>query len=113
MANKKIIIFNPSIEDGGVEKNLFIISNYLANKISDKEMTVWLTDIFNNGMNITETYLYTQAIIDSGVKITFNNLDGFIIDKHSTGGVGDKVSLILGPILAACGCYILPTTIGT
>ena len=84
----------------------FMVNSYLANKISDKEMTVWLTDIFNNGMNITETYLYTQAIIDSGAKITFNNLDGFIIDKHSTGGVGDKVSLILGPILAACGCYV-------
>ena len=89
----------------------FMVNSYLANKISDKEMTVWLTDIFNNGMNITETYLYTQAIIDSGAKITFNNLDGFIIDKHSTGGVGDKVSLILGPILAACGCYV-PMVVG-
>ena len=89
----------------------FMVNSYLANKVSDKEMTVWLTDIFNNGMNITETYLYTQAIIDSGAKITFNNLDGFIIDKHSTGGVGDKVSLILGPILAACGCYV-PMVVG-
>ena len=42
----------------------FIVNSYLANKISDTEMTAWLADIFNNGMNIDETYLYTQAIID-------------------------------------------------
>ena len=88
-----------------------IVNNYLANKISDNEMTVWLQGIFTKGMSLDETYLYTKAIIDSGTKIQFNNLDGFVVDKHSTGGIGDKVSLVLGPILAACGCYV-PMVVG-
>jgi len=79
----------------------FIISSYLKNKITNKDMALWLKEIFDKGMTIDETVYYTDSIINSGKKITFNNLDGYIIDKHSTGGIGDKVSLVLGPILAA------------
>ncbi len=89
----------------------FIVNSYLRNKISDSEMTKWLKAVYENGMNINETVFYTNSIIQSGQKIVFDNIDGFIIDKHSTGGVGDKVSLILGPILAACGCYV-PMIVG-
>ncbi|MBD23518.1 MAG: thymidine phosphorylase [Candidatus Marinimicrobia bacterium] len=89
----------------------FIVNSYLQNKISDSEMTKWLKAVYENGMNITETVFYTNSIIQSGQRIVFDNIDGFIIDKHSTGGVGDKVSLILGPILAACGCYV-PMIVG-
>ena len=89
----------------------FIINAYLKNKISDKNMTHWLKAVYNNSMDINETVYYTDAIINSGNKITFNDLDGYIIDKHSTGGVGDKVSMILGPILAACDCYV-PMIVG-
>jgi len=89
----------------------FIVNSYLRNKISDNEMTTWLKAVYENGMNINETVFYTNSIIQSGQRIVFDNIDGFIIDKHSTGGVGDKVSLILGPILAACGCYV-PMIVG-
>ena len=89
----------------------FIVNSYLRNIISDSEMTKWLKAVYENGMNINETVFYTNSIIQSGQKIVFDNIDGFIIDKHSTGGVGDKVSLILGPILAACGCYV-PMIVG-
>ena len=89
----------------------YIISSYLSNQISDKVMTQWLKAIFNHGMDIDETIAYTSSIINSGTKIKFNNLDGYIVDKHSTGGIGDKVSIILGPILAACGCYV-PMIVG-
>ena len=89
----------------------FIVNSYLRNKISDSEMTKWLKAVYENGMNINETVFYTNSIIQSGQRIVFDNIDGFIIDKHSTGGVGDKVSLILGPILAACGCYV-PMIVG-
>ena len=89
----------------------FIVNSYLQNKISDSEMTKWLKAVYENGMNINETVFYTNSIIQSGQRIVFDNIDGFIIDKHSTGGVGDKVSLILGPILAACGCYV-PMIVG-
>lgn len=89
----------------------YIVNSYLNNKISNQDMTYWLKAIFNCGMNLKETISYTSSIINSGKKITFNNLDGYIVDKHSTGGVGDKVSMILGPILAACGCYV-PMIVG-
>ena len=89
----------------------YIVNSYLNNKIYDDEMTSWLKAIFNNGMNIDETIAYTSAIINSGTKLQFNNLNGYIVDKHSTGGIGDKVSIILGPILAACDCYV-PMIVG-
>jgi len=89
----------------------YIVNAYLNNKISNDEMTAWLQAIFNNGMNIDETIAYTSSIINSGTKIQFNNLNGYIVDKHSTGGIGDKVSIILGPILAACDCYV-PMIVG-
>ena len=89
----------------------YIVNSYLDNKISDVEMTSWLKAVFNNGMNIDETIAYTSSIVNSGTKIEFNNLDGYIVDKHSTGGIGDKVSIILGPILAACNCYV-PMIVG-
>ena len=89
----------------------YIVNAYLNNKISNDEMTAWLQAIFNNGMNIDETIAYTSSIINSGTKIQFNNLNRYIVDKHSTGGIGDKVSIILGPILAACDCYV-PMIVG-
>ena len=89
----------------------YIVNSFLKNKISEDEMTGWLKAVFNNGMDIDETASYTNHIINSGYKIKFDNIEGYIVDKHSTGGVGDKVSLILGPILAACNCYV-PMIVG-
>ena len=89
----------------------YIVESYLNSQISNAEMTQWLKAIFNHGMNIDETIAYTASIINSGTKINFSNLDGYIVDKHSTGGIGDKVSIILGPILAACNCYV-PMIVG-
>lgn len=89
----------------------FIVKSYLTGHINNDDMTSWLKTIFNYGMGTDETVHYTKSIINSGEKIKFHNIDGYIIDKHSTGGIGDKVSLILGPILAACGCYV-PMVVG-
>ncbi len=89
----------------------YIVDSYTRGNISNKKMTAWLKAVYFNGMDLDETINYTNAIINSGKKIQFNNLNGFAIDKHSTGGVGDKVSIILGPILAACGCYV-PMIVG-
>ena len=93
------------------EEIQLIINQYTNNNIPDYQMSAWLMAIYLNGMNIKETTYYTEALVQSGEKITFRDLNGPIIDKHSTGGVGDKISLILGPILAACGCYI-PMIVG-
>ena len=84
----------------------FIVSEYTLDSIKDKEMTLWLNAVFDYGMNNQETHYYTDSMINSGVSIDFSHLDGFVVDKHSTGGVGDKVSIILAPILAACGLYV-------
>tara|TARA_Y100001970_G_scaffold6515_1_gene7445 strand:+ start:524 stop:1783 length:1260 start_codon:yes stop_codon:yes gene_type:complete len=89
----------------------FIVQNYIKNEIPDYQMSAWLMAIYLNGMNDQETMYYTKSLTNSGEKIIFKNLNGPIIDKHSTGGVGDKISLILGPILAACNCYI-PMIVG-
>ncbi|MAX30041.1 MAG: thymidine phosphorylase [Candidatus Marinimicrobia bacterium] len=103
--NKKINQFHNSKEIN------FIVKSYLSDKINDQDMAAWLKEIFDNGMSINETIFYTDSIINSGQKIKFDNLDGYVLDKHSTGGIGDKVSLILGPILAACGIYV-PMVVG-
>ena len=83
-----------------------MVNGYTSGLISDDEMTSWLNAVFQNGMSHEETLNYTRAMVDSGVTLDFSNLPGYVLDKHSTGGVGDKVSLILGPLLAACGCYV-------
>ena len=84
----------------------FIVSGYTIGRIGDKDMSGWLQSVFDCGMNTKETRYYTHSMLNSGKSIDFSYLDGFVIDKHSTGGVGDKVSIVLGPILAACGCYV-------
>ena len=89
----------------------FIINNYTRNKIPDYQMSAWLMAVYLNGMTVEETANYTKSLTSSGEKLAFKTLNGPIVDKHSTGGVGDKISLILGPILAACGCYV-PMIVG-
>ena len=84
----------------------FIVNGYTSGKISDDDMTLWLKAVFDHGMNHNETLHYTQTMLKSGVQLDFSHLTGFVVDKHSTGGVGDKVSIVLAPLLAACGCYI-------
>ena len=84
----------------------YIVNGYTSGVISDDEMTTWLNAVFQNGMSHEETLDYTRAMVNSGVTLDFSHLPGYVLDKHSTGGVGDKVSLVLGPLLASCGCYV-------
>ena len=83
-----------------------LVTNYTNGKITDSKMTEWLLAVMKNGLSLSETAAYTEAILNSGKQVDFSHLPGFVVDKHSTGGVGDKVSIILGPILAACGCFV-------
>ncbi len=79
----------------------FFISSYTREQIPDYQMASLLMAIFLNGMNDQETTDLTQVMLESGERIHFENSRP--VDKHSTGGVGDKTSLILAPIVAACG----------
>ena len=96
-------------QSGGILSNTniqYIVNGYTSGVISDDEMTAWLSAVFQNGMSHEETLDYTRAMVNSGVTLDFSHLPGYVLDKHSTGGVGDKVSLVLGPLLASCRCYV-------
>ena len=82
------------------------ILDYTRGSISNETMTDLLKAIYNNGMTPEETFSLTESMLDSGERMDFSFLDNYVADKHSTGGVGDKVSLILGPIMAAAGLAI-------
>ena len=84
----------------------FFISSYLNNSINDDDMILFLKAVHKNGMTTNETFAFTEAMIDSGEKIEFSNMDNYVVDKHSTGGIGDKVSIILAPLMAASGLAI-------
>tara|TARA_B100001559_G_scaffold47820_1_gene36274 strand:+ start:1533 stop:2840 length:1308 start_codon:yes stop_codon:yes gene_type:complete len=82
------------------------IWEYSHQQISDKDMTKLLKAIFKNGMTREEIFALTESMIDSGEKMDFTFMSDYVADKHSTGGVGDKVSIILGPLMAAAGLAI-------
>lgn len=84
------------------EINLFV-KGYTNEEIPDYQVSSLLMAIVLNGMNLEETTHLTEAMINSGKTINLSSIKGIKLDKHSTGGVGDKVSLVLGPIIAACG----------
>ena len=84
----------------------FIIKSYIDNAIGDSSMGKFLKSIHLKGMEIDEIVSLTQIMIDSGESIDFSNLESYVADKHSTGGVGDKVSIILAPVLAALGIAV-------
>lgn len=88
------------------EEISFFIKGVTNDSIVDAQTAALTMAIFLNGMNTTETTSLTLNMRDSGDVLRWDDVDGKIVDKHSSGGVGDKVSLMLAPMLAACGAYI-------
>ena len=84
----------------------FIISNYTNNNIPDYQMSSFAMAVLFNGMTSQETANLTNAMMYSGDVIDLSEIKGVKVDKHSTGGVGDKTSLVLGPLVASLGAKV-------
>lgn len=82
------------------------ISGFTMGTVGDAQAAAFAMAVFFQGMNIDERVALTEAMRDSGSILDWSDLDGPAVDKHSTGGVGDNVSLMLAPILAACDVYV-------
>lgn len=86
----------------------FMVRGITNGQLSDAQLGAFAMAVFQRGMNMAERITLTQQMMRSGTLLNWQalNLNGPVVDKHSTGGVGDKVSLMLGPIVAACGAYV-------
>ncbi|MDH3308422.1 MAG: thymidine phosphorylase [Acidimicrobiia bacterium] len=84
----------------------WLISAYTDGTVTDYQMAAMLMAIFIHGLNHEELAVWTDAMLHSGEVLDFSDVDAPVLDKHSTGGVGDKVSIPLAPMVAACGVAI-------
>jgi pyrimidine-nucleoside phosphorylase len=95
--------------DGGEltrEEIASLVDGYVAGSVPEYQVSAWLMAVFFKGMTATETADLTDVMLRSGKVMDLSGIDGPFVDKHSTGGVGDKVSLVLAPMVAACGIKV-------
>jgi thymidine phosphorylase len=84
----------------------WLIGSYTEGQIADEQMSALLMAIFFRGLSARELAVWTDAMISSGERLDLSSLTAPTVDKHSTGGVGDKVSLVLAPLVASCGAAV-------
>lgn len=108
MLAQEIIRKKRDKQDLSKEEIAFFVQGITDNSISEGQISAFAMAVFFNGMSMDERIALTLGMMNSGSVLSWQdmNLSGPILDKHSTGGVGDKVSLILGPIVAACGGFV-------
>ena len=88
------------------EEIRFFIKGYVSGDIPDYQASAFTMAVYFQGMSAEETAIMTDAMMHSGDTIDLSSIKGVKVDKHSTGGVGDKTSLVVGPLVAACGAKV-------
>ena len=84
----------------------YFIESYLKGDVADYQMSAFLMAVYFNGMSDEETFCLTDIMLNSGIRVDLDYLKMPKVDKHSTGGVGDKTSIILAPLVASCGIAV-------
>ena len=87
------------------EELTYVINGYLSGEVADYQMSSLLMAIVINGMTDHEIVELTKLMLESGERLDLSSL-GTVVDKHSTGGVGDKTTMIIAPIVASCGVKV-------
>jgi thymidine phosphorylase len=106
MLPQEIIRKKRDREPLGREEIAFLVDGLTSGAVSEGQVAAFAMAVFFTGMSPAETVALTLAMRDSGTVLDWSELDAPVVDKHSTGGVGDNVSLMLAPIVAACGAYV-------
>jgi len=84
-----------------------VVADYLASDVGDAQMAAWLATVACRGLDLEETIALTRAYIASGTELGLSRTGRRVADKHSTGGVGDKATMIVAPVVAACGVPVV------